>query len=113
MDLTLKHFIDTALQDGMDWGISKGGVCTNTQESAFKKKWMEKNKESIIMLDEMIAAIEYYEKGVDRFFEKINWGKSFLDAESIQFMNEHGIKFKSVLAKLNRFKEKIQPNNNE
>lgn len=47
--------------------------------------------------DEMKEAIEFYLNGVGHFFKCINWGKSFLDAEAIQFMNDHEIKFKKAL----------------
>jgi len=46
---------------------------------------------------ELKKAIEYYQKGVGHFFKCINFGSSFLDAEAIQFMNEHELKFKKAL----------------
>lgn len=47
--------------------------------------------------NEMYEALKYYKGGIDQFYKKINFGKSNLDAEAIEFMNESNIKINSAL----------------
>ncbi len=60
----------------------------------------EKNKKLLDSNRELLDAIQFYQKGVGHFFKCINWGKSFLDAEAIQFMNDHEIKFNKAIKKI-------------
>lgn len=48
---------------------------------------------------DMLKALEYYVNGLSHFFNKINWAKSFLDADAIQFMNDHEIKIRQAIRK--------------
>lgn len=56
-------------------------------------------KQLLEQRNELLEAIKYYMDGSDHFFECIDFGKSFLDAKAITFMNEHGIKFKEAINK--------------
>lgn len=47
----------------------------------------------------LIDAIKYYQQGIDHFYDCINFNKSFLDADAIQFMNDHRLKFKQAIDK--------------
>lgn len=46
---------------------------------------------------DMIEALQYYEKGVNHFYDSINFGASNLDAEAIDYMNTVGIKIRQSM----------------
>jgi hypothetical protein len=48
-------------------------------------------------ITEMREALLYYKQGIDHFYKCINFGKSNLDAEAIEFMNDSNIKISKAL----------------
>jgi len=49
--------------------------------------------------NELLEAAKYYQKGIGHFYDCINFGKSFLDAKAIEFMNTVGIKITEAIKK--------------
>ncbi len=47
--------------------------------------------------DELVEAIEYYQKGIRHFYDCIDFGKSFFDSKAITFMNESSMNFIKAL----------------
>lgn len=49
--------------------------------------------------NDLLEALQYYKNGIDHFYKCINFGKSFLDAEAIEFMNDSNIKIDNAIKK--------------
>jgi hypothetical protein len=50
--------------------------------------------------NEMLDALEFYRKGIEHFYDCINFKQSNLDSEAISFMNESNIKIREAIRKV-------------
>lgn len=57
--------------------------------------------------NEMHDALKYYKAGIDHFYKCINFAKSHLDAEAIEFMNDSNLKINAALKLANEAPEII------
>lgn len=76
-----------------DWDTNEDrsiGVFINQEKEIANFKLMAAAKE-------MYEALKYYKDGIDHLYKCIDFGKSFLDAEAISFMNESGIKINNAI----------------
>lgn len=92
----------TFYNDGMgeSWNVITVGKKNTALIASIPKGDNDKKiAKEIAANPEMKEAIEFYLKGVKHFFKCIDWGKSFLDAEAIAFMNEHELKFRNAIKK--------------
>jgi hypothetical protein len=58
--------------------------------------------------NQMKEALDYYNNGICHFYKCIDFGKSNLDAEAIEFMNESNLKITKALALANCAPEIIE-----
>ena len=48
-------------------------------------------------IDKAIEALKYYKKGIEHFYNCINFESSYLDSKAIEFMNDSNIKIDNAL----------------
>lgn len=82
-----------------EWITNESGDILVNEKVIASAYFKNSDAKLIAAAPELLEALLYYKAGIDHFYSCINFKESFLDAESIEFMNDSNIKISNAIKK--------------